>query len=110
MDSKEVKEYFKDLLECPVCIETISSTPNFQCLNGHIVCKYCHPKLETCPICRDASLYETPCRNLKLEEIVKRFQLSHSETAKMTSDSIQIDAIVPKTPNVRRAGFVCADL
>ena len=39
-------------------------------------------------------------RNLKLEEIVKRFQLSNSETAKMMSESIQIDATVPKTPNV----------
>ena len=91
MDSKEVK--INDLLECPVCIETISSAPILQCINGHIVCKDCHPKLEICPICRDASLYDTPCRNLKLEEIVKRFQLSNSETAKMTSDSIQIDAI-----------------
>ena len=99
MDSEGVKKYFKDLLECPVCFLTIDSAPVFQCHNGHVVCKDCHPKLGTCPICRDANLYDTPMaiRNLKLEEIVKRIQLSNSE---MTSESIQIDAIVPKTPNV----------
>ena len=72
MDSKVVK--INDL-ECPVCIETISSAPIFQCHNGHIVCKDCHQKLETCPICRDANLYDTPMtiRNLKLEEIFKRY-------------------------------------
>ena len=79
MNSKAVN--INDLLKCPVCIKTISSTPIFQCHNGHIVCKDCHPKLKTCPICRDANLYDTPMaiRNLKLEEIVKRFQLSNSE-------------------------------
>ena len=72
MDSEEVKKYFKDLLECPVCFLTIDSAPVFQCHNGHVVCKDCHPKLETCPICRDANLYDTPMaiRNLKLEEMV----------------------------------------
>ena len=47
----------------------------------------------------DANHYDTPMaiRNLKLEEIVKRIRLSNSE---MTSESIQIDAIMPKTPNV----------
>ena len=91
MDSKVVK--INDLLECPVCIETIISAPIFQCYIDHIVCKDCHPKLETCPICRDANLYDTPMtiRNQKLEEMFKRFQLSNLETAKMTSESIQID-------------------
>ena len=97
MDSKGVKINDLILIECPVCFETIFSAPIFQCHNGHIVCKDCRPKLETCPICRDAKAI----RNLKMEEIVKRFQLSNSETAKMTLESIQIDEIVPKTPNVR---------
>ena len=78
MDSKGVKKYFhlkKDLLECPVCFQTIDSVPIYQCLNGHVVCKDCHPKLENCPICRDDQLYDGPIslRNLKLEEIVKRY-------------------------------------
>ena len=101
MDSEGVKKYFKDLLECPVCFLTIDSAPVFQCHNGHVVCKDCHPKLGTCPICRDANLYDTPMaiRNLKVEEIIKRLQSPNSETAKkVASESIQIDAIVPKKP------------
>ena len=79
MDSiKGVRSYFhlkKDLLECPVCFNTIDSVPIYQCSNGHVVCKHCHPKMKTCPICRDDELYDGPIslRNLKLEEIVKRY-------------------------------------
>ena len=92
-------EDFKDLLECPVCFETIDSIPIYQCRNGHVVCKNCHPKLETCPICRQ--LHDGP-RNLKLEEMVERLQLSLSEgTKKLVSESIQIDPIVPETPNLQ---------
>ena len=94
-------EDFKDLLECPVCFETIDSIPIYQCGNGHVVCKNCHPKLETCPICRQ--LHDRPIRNLKLEEMVERLQLSLSEgTKKLASESIQIDPIVPETPNLHR--------
>ena len=96
---EEVKKYFKDLLECPVCFETIDPVPIYQCRNGHVVCKDCHPKLETCPICRE--LRDGPIRNLKLEDMVERLQLSIAEaTKKLTSESIQIDAIQPETPNV----------
>ena len=96
MDLEEVK----DLLECPVCFDTINSVPIYQCRNGHVVCKNCHPKLETCPICRQ--LHDGP-RNLKLEEMVERLQLSLSEgTKKLASESIQIDPIVPEIPNLHR--------
>ena len=90
MDSEGVKKYFKDLLECPVCFQIIDSVPIHQCQNGHVVCKDCHPKMETCPICRD----DKPIRNLKLEEIVEGLQLSNSETAKKEpSESIQNDLV-----------------
>ena len=76
MDSEEMKKFFKDLLECPVCFQTIDSFPIDKCQNGHVVCKDCHPKLENCPICRDEKGYRFPCgfsfHNLKLEETVKR--------------------------------------
>ena len=93
-------EDFKEFLECPVCFETIDSVPIYQCRNGHVVCKNCHPKLETCPICRQ--LHDGP-RNLKLEEMVERLQLSLSEgTKKLASESIQIDPIVPETPSLQQ--------
>ena len=104
---EEVKKYFKDLLECPICFETIDSVPIYQCRNGHVVCKNCHPKLKTCPICRvdiiKKSKCDGPIRNRKLEEMVERLQLSISEaTNKLVSESIQIDSIVPETPNVHQ--------
>ena len=96
---EEVKKYFKELLECPVCFETIDSVPIYQCRNGHVVCKDCHPKLETCPICRELS--DGPIRSLKLEDMGETFQLSFSGAIKkLTSESIQIDKVEPETPNV----------
>ena len=64
-------EYIRELLECPVCLETIKSAPVYQCNNGHVICKDCIEKLNNCPICRnDFSLV----RILKLEKIVQRLE------------------------------------
>ena len=38
-------------LECPVCLDLPQSGPIYQCRNGHIMCKDCHPKMKRCPIC-----------------------------------------------------------
>ena len=101
---EEMETYFKDLLECPVCFETIDSVPIYQCQNGHVVCKNCQPKLKTCPICRvDVSKKSKPIRNLKLEEMVEKLQSSMSEaTKKLLSERIQIDPDVPEATNVCR--------
>ena len=64
-------EYIRDLLECPVCMETIKSVPVYQCNNGHVICKDCIKKLNNCPICRNDS---TPARNLQLEKLVQRLE------------------------------------
>jgi hypothetical protein len=42
----------KETLECPVCLKLPQQTPIYQCDSGHIICKSCHSKLETCPQCR----------------------------------------------------------
>ena len=107
MGSEGVKKSFEDLLECPVCFETIDSVPIYQCQNGHVACKNCHPKLKTCPVCRvdivKKSKRDGPIRNLKLEEMVERLQSSFSEaTKKLALKNIQIDPTVPKTPNIPR--------
>ena len=69
--SSDFEEYIKDLLECPVCLDTIKSVPVYQCTNGHVICKDCIVKLDNCPICRNDSLL---VRNLKLEEIAQRLE------------------------------------
>ena len=43
----------RDLLECPVCLKIIKSTPIQQCVKGHIHCKDCRSKLKKCPLCRE---------------------------------------------------------
>ena len=67
----DMEEYLRDLLECPVCMETIKSVPVYQCANGHVICKDCIEKLNNCPICRNDSELR---RSLKLEDIVQRLE------------------------------------
>ena len=70
-NSSDFEEYIRDLLECPVCMETIRSVPVYQCANGHVICKCCIEKLNNCPICRNDSELR---RSLKLEDIVQRLE------------------------------------
>ena len=72
--------FLRDLLECPVCMDTIKSVPVYQCTNGHVMCKDCIEKLNNCPICRNDSAL---VRSLKLEKIVQRLEgipLENQET------------------------------
>ena len=45
ISSKEVE------LECPVCLE-LASAPIYMCLEQHLVCRGCRPKISSCPECR----------------------------------------------------------
>merc|ERR550519_1730149 len=38
-------------LECPVCLE-VAKEPIFQCVDGHLICQNCRPKINACPTCR----------------------------------------------------------
>ena len=85
-------EYIRDLLECPVCMETIKSVPVYQCNNGHVICKDCIKKLNNCPICRNDS---APARSLQLEKIVERLEGIQPENE---------GTIAPK-PNLQKWGI-----
>ena len=63
--------YIRDLLECPVCMDTIDSVPIFECVNGHAICKVCIEKLNNCPLCRNDS---APIRSFKHENIVQKLK------------------------------------
>ena len=78
----DIEGYLRDLLECPVCMETIKSVPVYQCANGHVLCKDCIEKLNNCPICRNDSVLR---RNLKLENIVQRLEGIQPENEKTTT-------------------------
>ena len=77
--SNYFEEYVKGLLECPVCMEPIKSAPIHQCTNGHVLCKDCIAKLESCPICRNDS---NTARNLILEQILENFSAFEFENEK----------------------------
>ena len=40
-------------LACPVCLET-AEAPIFMCLQQHLVCSSCQPRVTSCPECREA--------------------------------------------------------
>ena len=78
----DIEGYLRDLLECPVCMETIKSVPVYQCANGHVICNDCIEKMNNCPICRNESALR---RNLKLENIVQRLESIQPEIAGPTA-------------------------
>ena len=62
-------EDIREDLECPVCLKTPRTTPIYQCEQGHIHCKTCHPRLQKCPVCR-GPIGNT--RNLVAEKIISK--------------------------------------
>ena len=59
----------RQVLECPVCLETPRKPPLFICPNGHGLCKMCKPQVSHCPVCR-AKMGNT--RNLALEALMDK--------------------------------------
>ena len=62
-------EDIREDLECPVCFKIPRTTPIYQCEQGHIHCKTCHPRLQNCPVCR-GPIGNT--RNLVVEKIISK--------------------------------------
>ena len=67
-------ELIKEDLECPVCRDVPKSLPIYQCLQGHIICNSCYPKLNNCPVCRVIlkSLFSPQIRALTVEKILQK--------------------------------------
>merc|ERR1712072_24250 len=82
-------EIDQDILECTICYEE-PTNPMFQCCNGHLLCKVCHPKLKECPTCRIKLQKEKPIRNLTAE-IFHDISIGHKR--KLNS------VVVQKEPN-----------
>ena len=61
-------------MECPICFEDFKpSSKIYQCMNGHLYCDGCKPKLVSlsCPQCRQ-DIPEDGIRNVFLERIIQR--------------------------------------
>ncbi len=68
-DTASAASFLEDLklnLECPVC-SRISLPPIMTCKNGHVTCNACRPKVQSCPICREADIES---RNMLAEKAI----------------------------------------
>ena len=68
-DEKIRVEYQAADLQCNVCLTIPDNSPIYQCANGHLLCKTCHPKLERCPCCRKSL---SGIRSLHAETTVRK--------------------------------------
>ena len=42
----------QDVLECIICLELPRKDPIYQCDNGHLLCEFCHKRVDECPLCK----------------------------------------------------------
>merc|ERR1712204_32865 len=40
-------------LECPVCLEVLTTSPLYKCADDHLICPGCRPRVARCPQCRE---------------------------------------------------------
>ena len=66
---KSFVNHFEESLICTVCLDVPSSSPIYQCENGHLLCKNCWPKLNRCPSCQKRL---TSNRNLLAEQMLEK--------------------------------------
>ncbi|XP_014204669.1 uncharacterized protein LOC106636689 [Copidosoma floridanum] len=82
----------EELLQCPVCCETLSTTVP-TCVQGHHVCLKCQPQLSVCPYCKGDF---NGTRNYLAESLLTKFE------------EIKSSLINPKT-NASRTDMICVE-
>ena len=61
------------LLECPVCFTLPDSEGIFNCLNGHVLCGKCRPRIRFCPVCREPKIIRSPfCERMAKQAIEEK--------------------------------------
>ena len=50
--NRELMSSLTKMLECPVCLNIVRTTPVPSCYNGHILCSSCWYQVHLCPLCR----------------------------------------------------------
>ena len=48
----ELYDKVGELVDCPVCLETMTKEKTAIPLCGHLICKECKENISVCPICR----------------------------------------------------------
>ena len=71
-------------LECPVCLETAGGEI-FCCVEQHLVCSQCRPRVVECPQCRQP-YPPTPLRHRYAEKMVGELERLRKELKKIVSE------------------------
>ena len=110
MAEKTLQTVAKEM-ECPVCLEVPKTIPIYQCQQGHIHCKDCHPKLATCPLCRGkisearSHLAEKIVSSLAgFQPNIKCIKIGCNEVLHLQNFE---DHIVKRHPELVRTAIVC---
>ena len=83
-----------EVLDCPICIETISGKA-IQCINGHTYCKSCIDGIigkitagtYPCPVCRVSMSKRRIIRNMLVEKLIQNYEITpKSSAASMSKD------------------------
>ena len=78
--TKSIEEKEKDL-ECPVCLETAGGEI-FSCVEQHLVCSQCRPRVGECPQCRQP-YPPTPLRHRYAEKSVGELERLREELGRI---------------------------
>ena len=71
-------------LECPVCLETAGGEI-FSCVEQHLVCSQCRPRVVECPQCRQ-SYPPTPLRHRYAEKSVGELERLREELGRIVGE------------------------
>lgn len=69
-DGSHLADMWK-ILECPVCLEIITS-PVLQCERGHHICNHCWKRVISCPLCK---CFKSKTRNYVAEAMIEKLLL-----------------------------------
>merc|ERR1712126_558551 len=79
-------------LECPVCLEVANHSPIFKCVDDHLICSACRPKVGKCPQCR-ADLGDDLKRFRGAERQAERLMAFRLEKIKIDDGSFQCETM-----------------
>ena len=110
-NSDELREFLMKEIECSVCLEVPETTPIFQCIQDHVHCSVCHPKLNHCPICRSA--IKMGNRNLMAEKIHEKllqtccYKNCSVRKVNIKEHEAECERLVLNCTNVHNCAWLC---
>lgn len=68
---------FRNLVQCPICLDLPRDIILYQCVNGHVLCSTCKTKVHLCPTGR-CQFDKPPSRNRAMENLIMQSDLEFS--------------------------------